>query len=89
MTFSILHTLTIPPFFLQNEKSATEVLNKFNIMSQISSLKINKSKCEVVGIRVIKGVKVTLCGVNLLTNNIKILGIYFSYNKKYKMKRNF
>ena len=92
MTFSILHTLTIPPFFLQNEKTATEVLNKFNIMSQISSLKINKSKCEVVGIRVIKGVKVTLCGVecvNLLTNNIKILGIYFSYNKKYKMKRNF
>ena len=61
-------------------------------MSQISSLKINKSKCEVVGIRVIKGVKVKLCGVecvNLLTNNIKILGIYFSYNKKYKMKRNF
>ena len=92
MTFSILHTLTIPPSFLQNEKSATEVLNKFNIMSQISGLKINKSKCEVVGIRVIKGVKVTLCGVecvNLLTNNIKILGIYFSYNKKYKMKRNF
>ena len=72
-------------FFLQNEKSATEVLNNFNIMSQFSGLKINKSKCEVAGIRVMKGVKVALCGVecvNLLTNAIKILAIYFSYNKK-------
>ena len=72
-------------FFLQNEKSATEVLNNFNIMSQFSGLKINKSKCEVAGIGVMKGVKVALCGVecvNLLTNTIKILGIYFSCNKK-------
>ena len=72
-------------FFLQNEKSAIEVLNNFNIMSQFSGLKINKSKCEVAGIRVMKGVKVALCGVecvNLLTNAIKILAIYFSYNKK-------
>ena len=46
MTFYILHMLSILPF-LQNEKSATEVLNNFSIMSQFSSLKINKSKCEV------------------------------------------
>ena len=60
-------------------------MNNFNIMSQFSGLKINKSKCEVAGIRVMKGVKVALCGVecvNLLTNAIKILAIYFSYNKK-------
>ena len=47
-------------------------------MSQFSGLKINKSKCEVAGTGVMKGVKVTLCGVeciNLLTNAIKILGI--------------
>ena len=53
-------------------------------MSQFSYLKTNKSKCEVAGIGVMKGVKLTLCGVeyvNLLTNAIKILGIYFSYNK--------
>ena len=71
--------------FLQKEKYATEVLNNFNIMSQFSALKINKSKCEVAGIGVIKGVQVALCGVecvNLLTNAINILGIYFSYNKK-------
>ena len=69
-------------FFLQNEKSTTEVLNNFNIMSQFSGLKINKSKCEVAEIGVMKGVKVAFCGVecvNLLTNAFKILGIYFSY----------
>ena len=52
MTFYILHTLTIP-----------EVLNNFNIMSLFSGLKINKSKCEVAGIGVMKGVKVALCSV--------------------------
>ena len=35
--------LKIQPFFLQNEKYVTEVLNNFNIMSQFSGLKINKS----------------------------------------------
>ena len=62
-------------FFLQNKKSATEVLNNFNIMSQFSGLKINKSKCEVAGIGVTKGEIVTLCGVecvNLVANAIKI-----------------
>ena len=61
-------------------------------MSQFSGLKINKSKCEVAGIGVMKGVKVALCGVecvNLLTNTIKILGIYFSYNKKLENEKNF
>ena len=77
MTSYMLHTLAIPPF-LQNEKSATEVLNNFNFMSQFSGLKINKSKCEVVGIGVMKGIKVAPCGaecVNLLTNTMEILGI--------------
>ena len=51
-------------------------------MSQFSGL--NKSKWEVAGIGVMKEVEVALCGVecvNLLTNAIEILGIYFSYNK--------
>ena len=61
-------------------------------MSQFPGLKIKKSKCEVAGIGVMKGVKVALCGVecvNLLTNAIKILGIYFSYNKKLENEKNF
>ena len=43
-------------------------------------------------IGVMKGVKVALCGVecvNLLTNTIKILRIYFSYNKKLENEKNF
>ena len=79
-------------FSLQNEKSATEILNNFNIMSQFSGLKINKSKCEAAGIGVMKGVKMALCGeecVNLLIDAIKILGIYFSYNKELENEKNF
>ena len=78
--------------FLQNEKSATEVLNSFNTMFQFSGLKINKLKCEVAGIGVMKRVEVALCGVecvNLLTRFIKILGIYFSYNKKLENEKDF
>ena len=41
LNFYILRTLTIPPF-LENEKSATEVLNNFAVMSQLPGLKINK-----------------------------------------------
>ena len=61
-------------------------------MSQFSGLKINKSKHEVAGIGVMKGVEVALCGVecvNLQTNTIKILGIHFSYNKKIENEKNF
>ena len=46
---------------------------------------INKSKCQVAGIGVMKGVQVALCGaeyVNLLTNAAKILRLCFSYEKK-------
>ena len=76
-------------FSLKNEKFATEVLNNFNIMFQFSGLK--NSKCEVAGIGVMKGAKVALCDVecvNFLTNAIKILGIYFSYNKKLEYEKN-
>ena len=39
-----------------------------------------------------KGVRVALCGVeyvSLLTNPIKSLGIYFSYNEKLESGKNF
>ena len=58
----------------------------------MTGLKINKLKCEVAGIGVMKRVEVALCGVecvNLLTRFIKILGIYFSYNKKLENEKDF
>ena len=61
-------------------------------MSQYHGIKVNRSKCEVSGIGVMQGVKITLCGVecvNLLTNAIKILGIGFLYNKKLENENNF
>ena len=60
-------------------------------MSKFSGLKIKKSKCELAGIGVIKGVKVGPPGVecvNLLINTIKILSIYFWYNKKLENENN-
>ena len=57
-----MHTQMIPPFY-KMKNLQTKVLNNFNIMIHFSGLKINKSKCEVAAIGVMKGVKMTLCGL--------------------------
>ena len=52
--------------------------------SIFSGLKPNKSKCEIAGISVLKGVQMALCGmecVNLKNNTMKILGIHLSYSR--------
>jgi hypothetical protein len=64
--------------------SAKLVKETFDIFSKYSGLLLNKSKCEVCGIGVKRGVKVALCGmksINLLTESVKVLGIHFSYNE--------
>ena len=76
-------------FFLRNAKSATEVIKMFALFS---GLKTNNAKCEIAGIGVKKEVKMTLCGmdcIDLTEDVIKILGIYFSYNKKLEQEKNF
>ena len=76
--------------FLQNIKSAINLLEIFKYFSQFSGLKPNKSKCEIAGIGVLKGVKVAICGmrcVNLHEETIKILEIHYSYNKQLEMTR--
>ena len=50
-------------FFLKNTESVIDLLEIFKHFSQFSGLKPNKSKCEVASIGVLKGVKVTLCGM--------------------------
>ena len=50
------------------------------------------SQCEIAGFGSLNGVKVAVCEVkcvNLKVNTIKILGIHFSYNNKFNMKKNF
>ena len=79
-------------FFLKDLSSIRELLKVINSYSTYSGLKPNISKCEVAGIGVLKGVKVAICGfqcINLKTRAIKILGIYFSYDKNIQFENNF
>ena len=64
----------------------------FDKFSKYSGLLLNSSKTEICGIGVKRGVDVALCGmksVNLLTDSVKILGIYFSYNEELLKEKNF
>ena len=67
-------------------------MNVSDTFSIYSGLKPNKSKCEIAGIGVLKGMSIELCGmecIDLTKNSVKILGIHFSYNKKIENEENF
>ena len=71
-------------FFLKERNSIIELMNELNTFSNLSGLKPNKTKCEIVGIGVLIGVQVALFGtkcVNLNNGSVKMLGVHFSYNK--------
>ena len=79
-------------FFLKDITSVKNVLKIFSVFYSYSGLRPNLSKCEIAGIGVLKGVTVALCGmkcIDLTKNSIKILGIHFSYNKKFQDDMNF
>ena len=79
-------------FFLKDTKSVIELMNIFDTFSKFSGLKPNKSKCEIAGIGVLKGVQVALCGmrcIDLVSNIVKISGISYSYNDKIEIEENF
>ena len=68
------------------------MVDAFHFFSYFSGLKPKLSKCEILGIGVLKGVQVAVYGmrcVNLKTDTLKILGIHFSYNEKLKDEKNF
>ena len=63
-------------FFLKDKNSVILLFDVFRNFSLFSGLKPNKSKCEIAGIGVLKGVQVALCGmqcINLNENTIKKL----------------
>ena len=67
-------------------------MNVFDTFPICSGLKPNKSKWEITGIGVLKGVSMELCGMectDLKKNKVKILSIHFSYNKKIENEENF
>ena len=85
MSFYTPPTLDDTTFFLSNQNSVTEFIQIFEHFSIFSGWKRNKSKCEIAGIGVLKGVQIALCVmecVNLKTNTIKILEMHFSYNER-------
>ena len=67
------------------------IINSRNKFPLFSGLKINNANCEIASIGVKKGVKIALCGmecIDFTDDVIKVLGIYFSYNKKIEQKKN-
>ena len=74
-------------FFLKDTKSVIELMNIFDTFSKFSGLKPNKSKCEISGIGALEGVQVAFCSmrcIDLVSNIVKISGIYYSYNDDLK-----
>ena len=74
-------------FFLKDTKSVIELMNIFDTFSKFSGLKPNKNKCEISGIGALKGVQVAFCSmrcIDLVSNIVKISGIYYSYNDDLK-----
>ena len=62
------------------------------MFSNFSGLKPNTLKYEICGIGVKRGEKVALCGmksVDLTSEAVKILGIYYSYNEKVFLETNY
>ena len=74
-------------FFLKDIISRKHMVDTFDFCLCFSRLKPNLRKNEIAGIGVLKGVQIMVCGmrcIDLNNNKLKILGTYFSYNKKLK-----
>ena len=79
-------------FFLKDKKSVIELMKTFDIFSTFSGLKPNKSKSEIAGLGALKRVKLALCGmecIDLMFDAIKVLRVYYSYNKNFENQENF
>ena len=64
----------------------------FLIFFVLFGIKTNLTKSEIVGIVVLKGVQVALCGMrclDLTIDTLQILGTHFTYNEKLKEEKNF
>ena len=83
---------TILHFFLKDKKPGKELMKTFDIFSTFSGLKTNNSECEIAGLVALKRIKFALCGmecIDLIFNAIKILGVYYSFDKNLENQENF
>ena len=79
-------------YFLANLNSLEELLRLLAMFKLFSSLKVNFEKSDLCGIGAMKGVEGAFCGVkclNLLSDSIKILGVYFSFSQSLYNNRNY
>ena len=75
--------------FLADLESLTLLLKVMEIFGDLSGLRINLEKTELFWLGPWKTKKEFPKGLALATAGIKILGIYFSYNKRLKYENNF
>ena len=83
--------MLIIQLFYKKYKSCNRNHKNVWLVFSFSSLKVNKTKCEIAGIGVRKGVKLAPCGMKCVNPNndvIKILGISYSYDKKLENEKN-
>ena len=58
----------------------------------LSALKPNKSKNKIAALGAAKGIKLALCEmeyIDLMFSVIKILGVYYSYDRNFENQENF
>ena len=79
-------------YFLRDLDSLKELKLTIQEFSKISSLCVNYEKSEIAGIGCNKNLELPEVGIreaNLKHDCIRILGIYFSYNKALQNEQNF
>ena len=76
-------------FFLKDIASVRILVDTFKVFSCFSGLKPNINKCEIAGLRILKGAQEAICSLILETNFLKILETHFSYNKKIQTEKNY
>ena len=78
--------------FLMYIISIKHVVDTFLFLSYFSRIKPNLTKSEIAGIGVLKGAQMAVYSMSCIILNIdklKILGTYFSLNRKLKEEKKF
>ena len=79
-------------FFLNEQKSITELMKTLKLFSKVSGLKPRMLKCEVVWTGSLKGVKMAVFDIkyiDLITETTKEIGAHFCYNQKLEIQKTF
>ena len=73
---------------LANEESVVHLFEVLDLFAKCSGLKVNKDKTQATGLGAWKDKKKDVHGLKIADDPLKILGIWFSHNKKLMHDRN-